>query len=340
MISQKELVAAFGSLGDYLTSYFEAPTSEEYGALNNAIDRAFHNNGWFTEKEVNAALAYWARELKSSNLEAWLGKYSFSKNQPKNVGLILAGNIPMVGFHDVLCVILSGHKACIKCSSSDEVLIPFLLDWMSNSTEGLKEHFSIERGLMKNYDAVIATGSNNSARHFEHYFKNVPSIIRRNRTSIAVLTGDESDVELENLMKDAFQYYGLGCRNVTKIYLPNSFDLNRIFKASMPFAYLSSNKKYFNNVTYHKTLMMMQQKAVLENDLILLVEDTSLFSPVGVLNYEYYNDIDELSSQIEMQLDDIQCVVGHKNIPFGEAQNPSLKEYADGIDTMKFLVTL
>lgn len=340
MISQKRLVSGFDGLGKHLKRFTKSPHEDEFNSLNEAIDNAFHKNGWFTRSEVEFALSYWAEALNESTLNEWLGHYTFITEKPKTVGLILAGNIPLVGFHDVLSTILSGHKAAIKCSSSDEVLIPYFLQWISETTEGFNQHYSIERGLMKNYDAVIATGSNNSARHFEHYFKDVPSIIRRNRTSVAVLTGHERDDELEGLMKDAFQYYGLGCRNVTKIYIPKSFDLNRIFKASMPFAYLSSNKKYFNNVTYHKTLMMMQQRAVLENDLILLVEDTSLFSPVGVLNYEYYDDTNELNSRMEMQLDDIQCVVGHKNIPFGEAQNPSLKEYADGVDTMKFLVKL
>jgi len=340
MIAQKRLVSGFDNLGKYLHRFIESPQEDAFNLLNEAIDNAFHKNGWFTRPEVEFALAYWAKELNKENLNEWLNHYTFNSENPKTVGLILAGNIPLVGFHDVLSTILSGNKAVIKCSSNDEILIPFLLQWISDNTEGFDKHFSVERGLMKGYDAVIATGSNNSARHFEHYFKNVPSIIRRNRTSVAVLTGDESEGELEALIRDVFQYYGLGCRNVTKIYIPKAFDLNRIFKASMPFAYLSSNKKYFNNVTYHKTLLMMQQKSILENDLILLVEDASLFSPVGVLNYEYYDDLTELNNQMEMQLDDIQCVVGHRNIPFGKAQSPSLKDYADGVDTMKFLVKL
>ncbi|HAQ69532.1 acyl-CoA reductase [Salibacteraceae bacterium] len=340
MISQKSLTSSFAALGEHIQSYLSHPEDDDFATLKSTVSNAFHKNGWFTQDEVEFALNYWAEELKEENLKLWLSAYNFDQIKSKEVGLILAGNIPMVGFHDVLSTILCGHKAILKCSSSDELLIPYFLDLMSNRTVGFSEHYRIEKGLLKNFDAVIATGSNNSARHFEHYFKEIPSIIRKNRTAISVLTGEESDDELYGLMKDAFQYYGLGCRNVTKIYLPRSFDLDRIFKASMPFAYLSSNKKYFNNVTYHKTLLMMQQKPVLENDLILLVEESSLFSPVGMLHYEFYDDINELNQQIERQLDDIQCVVGRKNIPFGTAQKPSLADYADGVDTMKFLVTL
>lgn len=340
MISQSRLITAFDGLGAYLTRFLNNKELAEFESMQNAIDLSFHKNGWFTHDEVEFALAYWANELTRENLEQWVKRYGKNPERPKIVGLVLAGNIPMVGFHDVLCTFLAGHRAVIKCSANDDILIPFLLHWMSGQTEGFEAHFRVEKGLMKTFDAVIATGSNNSARHFEHYFKGVPTIIRRNRTSVAVLTGDESDEELKGLIKDAFQYYGLGCRNVTKIYVPKSFDLDRIFSASMPFAYLSSNKKYFNNVIYHKTLMMMQQKAVLENDLILLVEDSSLFSPVGVLNYEYYDDVADLNSRMESQLDDIQCVVGNKNIPFGKAQHPSLHDYADGVDTMKFLLNL
>ena len=340
MISQKSLTSSFAALGEHIQSYLSHPEDDDFATLKSTVSNAFHKNGWFTQDEVEFALNYWAEELNEENLKLWLSTYNFDQIKSKEVGLILAGNIPMVGFHDVLSTILSGHKAILKCSSSDELLIPYFLDWMSNRTAGFSEHYRIEKGLLKNFDAVIATGSNNSARHFEHYFRDIPSIIRKNRTAISVLTGEESDDELYGLMKDAFQYYGLGCRNVTKIYLPRSFDLDRIFKASMHFAYLSCNKKYSNNVTYHKTLLMMQQKPVLENDLILLAEESSLFSPVGMLHYEFYHDINELNKQIERQLDDIQCVIGRKNIPFGTAQKPSLADYADGVDTMKFLVTL
>ena len=190
---------------------------------------------------------------------------------------------------------------------------------------------------MKNYDAILATGSNNSARHFNDYFGSVPNIIRKNRTGIAILNGDETDEELNGLMLDCLKYFGLGCRSVTKLYLPKGYDINKIFTASLPFAYLMDNKKYMNNYIYHKAVMVMEKKHVLENELILLLEEPSLFSPVSVLYYQFYETTAELNQIIELNLDEIQCVLGHKNRPFGSGQSPALSDYADGANTLEFL---
>ena len=282
-------------------------------------------------------LAYWATELNTENLNRWISDYEFDSKRPYRVGLILAGNIPMVGFHDVIATIISGNIAVIKCSSNDDILIPSLLNELKRIEPGIVEQIEIAVGILKNYDAILATGSNNSARHFNDYFGSVPNIIRKNRTGIAILNGDETDEELNGLMLDCLKYFGLGCRSVTKLYLPKGYDINKIFTASLPFAYLMDNKKYMNNYIYHKAVMVMEKKHVLENELILLLEEPSLFSPVSVLYYQFYETTAELNQIIELNLDEIQCVLGHKNRPFGSGQSPALSDYADGANTLEFL---
>jgi len=339
MVERGDLITSFGQLGNELRLAIQESQSDADHELNQVKQRAFVQNGWFTSNEVDHALQQWADLLHEDKITNWLSTYSSPKT-PLNVGLVLAGNIPLVGFHDVLCTILAGHKAHIKCSSTDSILLTYLLEKLVAIEPQIKEHFTIQDGFLKSWDAAIATGSSNSARYFNQYFGSKPSIIRKNRTSIAVLDGSESEEELAGLMEDAFRYFGLGCRNVTKLFVPINYDLNKIFKASIPFSYLLENKKYVNNYNYHKTLMMMNQETILENDLFVLAEKTDIFSPVSVLNYETYKTEEELTNKIEPILDDIQCVIGNKNLAFGEAQKPGLDDYADGIDTMDFLVNL
>lgn len=340
MLSPDQRLDVFVTLGSHIGAYLEKREHSDFPELEQAIEMAFHRNGWFTRREVEYALAYWAGALTRPRLEQWLDQYALGNNKPRRVGLVLAGNIPMVGFHDVLCTMLAGHTALIKCASGDDVLIPALLARASQINAGIRAHFALLTGKMSGIEAVIATGSNNSARYFEAYFGKYPHIIRKNRTGIAVLSGKEGDDEMEALMADSFRYYGLGCRNVTKLFLPAGFDLNKIFRASLSFAHLMENKKYANNYAYHKALLIMEKRNVLDNDLMLLAESASLFSPVSVLNYEYYVSTDELNNKIEAGLDQIQCVVGAGNRPFGTAQQPALDDYADGVDTMLFLSNL
>lgn len=337
MLNPQERIAALSELGAAIRLYLDDPEAETNRWLSEAVSQAFLRNGWFTRPEVTFALTYWADQLQPEPLENWAGTYDFDSSHPMNVGLIMAGNIPMVGFHDLVAVLLSGHRALIKCSSSDDVLIPALLARLLSLAPNMQEHFKLQPAKLHGFDAVLATGSNNSARYFHAYFGKVPHIIRKNRTGIAVLDGTESEDELHGLMEDAFRYFGLGCRNVTKLYLPKDYDVHRIFKASLPFTYLMDNKKYVNNYTYHKALMLMEKQPVLENDLILMVERKTLFSPVSVLHYEFFNDEQALSTEITNHLDDIQCVVGGQNRPFGSAQKPLLTDYADGANTLDFL---
>jgi hypothetical protein len=340
MTDRSQRIKALTRLGDWLKSVLNDTSHADREALDQVIQLAFHKNGWFTQSEVLHALHYWSEHLQSDTLEDWTKDYPPNPAEPKRVMLILAGNIPLVGMHDVVSTFISGHTALVKCSSSDAVLMPFLIKQLKTLHPDTSEALQIIDGIQKDFDAVMATGSNNSSRHFDSYFGHVPNIIRRNRTGIAILDGSETKAELINLMKDAFTYFGLGCRNVTKLYLPEGFDLDRIFEASMSVQHLIDNNKYVNNYTYHKAVMMLERQSFLENDLIVLRESSELFSPVSILHYEYYKNIADLNAHIEGNLDHIQCVLGKKHTPFGQAQLPGLKDYADGVDTLDFLVNL
>lgn len=340
MTELSQRIEALDGLAQWLSEVLNDPNHPDRANLDQQIELAFHKNGWFTRPEVEHALTYWSNHLKRNALEAWTNDYNIPTNHPKRVMLVLAGNIPMVGMHDVVSTFISGHQALIKCSASDAVLIPFLMNKLRQIDPSIADRIQVIKGIQKEFDAVLATGSNNSSRHFEEYFSRVPNVIRRNRTGVAILDGSESEEALDGLMKDAFTYYGLGCRNVTKLYLPEGFELDRIFEASLGFQHLMDNKKYADNYTYHKALMMLERQAFLENDLIVLREEPSLFSPVSILNYEYYGSSEELNAAIEGNLDDIQCVLGKEHTPLGMAQQPGLKDYADGVDTLDFLVNL
>jgi hypothetical protein len=252
----------------------------------------------------------------------------------------MAGNIPMVGFHDLLCVLISGHKALLKLSKDDNLLLPAVLKlWMKIYPEG-KDRVAFTDGVLKDFDAVIATGSTNTSRYFESYFSKYPHIIRKGRNSVAVLDGSESEEELTLLGKDIFDYFGMGCRNVTKLYLPADFDLNRFFQAIYGFADIVNHNKYANNYDYHKSLWLLNQDPILDNGFVLLKEDKKIASPIGALYYERYNDMNQVMQELAEKSEEIQCIVGKNQVPFGNSQCPMLHDYADGVDTMKFLQDL
>lgn len=296
-------------------------------------------NPWFTVDNQKFALQQWADLLTEAHLKNWLENYSISKIS-KRVGLILAGNIPLVGFHDVISVVLSNHIPVIKLSSKDKYLIPFLLNkWKSFSNDQVQFEF-VEK--LENFDAVIATGSNNTARYLEYYFKNHLSIIRKNRTSIAVLKGDETDEELQLLAKDIFQYFGLGCRNVTRIFIPQDFVIDRLFENFLAFQDIINHNKYANNYDYNRAVYLLNQEKFWDNNFVMLKEDDKLFSPLSVINFSRYSSLDDVNNFITENDENIQCVVAKdelnlNSISFGEAQNPGLDTYADNVDTMRFL---
>ena len=315
-------------------------TEDEFQNLKVAVNQAKIHNGWFEKSEVLRAFKAWGETLKEDSLTKWIARYQPIYTDSKRVAIIMAGNIPLVGFHDLISVYLSGHIAKIKLSSEDNKLIPALLGIWQLFDEKLSNVVQLAGPKMGEFDAVIATGSNNTARHFEQYFGGYPNIIRKNRTSIAILNGNESEEELKELATDIFAYFGLGCRNVTKLYLPNGFDLDKVFGGLFHWQDIVLNKKYGNNYDYHKAIFLLEGFDVLENGFILLKEDEGLNSPIGTLYYEYYEDESALRDKIEEMHENIQCVVGAKDIPFGKAQSPELWDYADGVDTMEFLTQL
>jgi len=313
--------------------------NEDDSDIELLLKRSEIENPWFTIDNQKFALQQWTDLLTEENIKNWLGNYSISKIS-KRVGLILAGNIPLVGFHDVMSVVLSNHIPVIKLSSKDKYMIPFLLKkWNEFSNENVAFEF-VEK--LENFDAVIATGSNNTARYLEYYFKNHLNIIRKNRTSVAVLKGDETHEELQLLAKDIFQYFGLGCRNVTRIFIPQDFVIDRLFESFIGFQDIINHNKYANNYDYNRAVYLLNQDKFWDNNFVMLKEDDKLFSPLSVINFSRYESLDDVKTFIAENEENIQCVVAKKElelnaIPFGEAQNPGLDTYADNVDTMKFL---
>lgn len=345
-------IAVFVQLGKLLGSFgenlpwpgYECGLNEgEYDEFNARIQVAKHYNGWFTEKSVRSALSAWGNSLTAEGLDEWLTPYraELETGLPaRSIGLILAGNIPMVGFHDMLTALLAGHHVKAKLSGQDDQLMTGVAVIIKALSPELGERIELVEAKLEGFDAVIATGSNNSARYFEAYFGKYPNVIRKNRTSVAILQGDEEEEELKKLADDIFLYFGLGCRNVSKLYLPKGYDLDRIFNALYNWKELIDHKKFANNYDYHKALFLMNQDAVLENGFVIMKEDAQLVSPVGTIYYEYYEDEADLRESLSNQVGQIQCLVSKKDTPFGSAQQPQLWDYADGVDTMRFLLDL
>jgi hypothetical protein len=319
-----------------LKNYLEANDTE----WQEVKAKASTYNGWFIPEFIALAIQNICTEfLSPEKLESWASHYHLDDNiKGKNIGLVMAGNIPLVGFHDFLCVFISGHNQTIKLSSKDDVLLKHLVQKMYSWQPGLQQHIAIA-DMLKGCDAYIATGSNNSARYFEQYFGKYPSIIRRNRTSVAILTGKESTEELDRLADDVHVYFGLGCRNVTKIFVPKAYYFVPLLKAFNKYSYFADHHKYKNNYDYQLSMALMNNIYYMTNESTLLIESDQVFSAISQLNYSFYDNADKLQSTLK-ENNDIQCIVGYDNTPFGAAQTPGLFDYADGVDTMQFLLTL
>lgn len=325
-----------------LLDEMESGDSETGNPLRNIVQQAYRNNPWFLPEHSLAALRHWVKLLEGRSLDAWISAYQLPDpeiDEKKKIGIIMAGNIPMVGFHDLLCVLVSGHQAVIKFSSDDNVIIPFLLEVLVKVAPLMSAHFKLEERFT-DIDAVIATGSNNSARYFEFYFGKYPHIIRKNRNSAAVLLGNETEEELIKLGEDIFSYFGLGCRNVSKLYVPAGYKFDSFFRVMERFGNLMQHNKYMNNFDYHNALFMLNNEVFLTNNFLLLREHPSLSTPVSVVHYEIYNSFEGLLMRIEEEKDVMQCVVGKDFLPFGTSQQPGLADYADGVDTMAFLMRI
>ncbi len=314
-------------------------TESELEEMIIIIKTQHHYNGWFTEDFTRKSLRNISSWLKEEDLTKWLSNYQFTNN-PKNVAVIMAGNIPLVGFHDFLCVLASGNNVICKLSSEDNKLLPILSKILMQIEPEFESRISFSDRNLKGFDAIIATGSNNSLLHFKQYFSKYPHLFRHNRTSIAVLSGEEIKDELTLLGTDILDYFGRGCRNVTHLVLPKGFELNRFFEAIVEQGDVINNKKYGNNYDYNKAIHLMNQAIFLDNIFLLLKESKDLFSPLAMVYYHFYESESEVSNYIEEHKNHIQCIVGKNYIPFGKAQCPSLSDYADDVDTMKWLNSL
>ncbi len=333
----KEYVNAFDLLGKHLQNKEE---------IKEILEKAYHHNTWFNLEESSTALQAWAELLEKNKIENWLSLYQIPTQEAKRVGLILAGNIPLVGFHDICAVLLTGHIACIKLSSQDNILIPYLLNKLIEFEPNLANKIEYAERL-NHVDAVIATGSNNTARYFEYYFSKKPNIIRKNRNSVAILTGTETTADFIKLGEDIFRYYGQGCRNVSKLYVPRDYNFSPLLDALQVFEYVGDQSKYFNNYNYYKSIYLVNREHHLDNGFLLLKENTSMQAPLSVLYFEYYDEVEKLNATLETLAQDIQCIVGNTLYPFnnqvvsfGKSQAPGWEDYADGVDTVEFLVGL
>lgn len=332
-----ERIHAFATLGEALQ---HLPKTE----LDALASRAHQENGWFTPSSIARALEGLKMLLEPVRLNQWVNSYPITSSQPKTVGVAMAGNIPFVGFHDLLCVLMAGHRLVYKPSSKDTVLLDFIRKKLVAIEPRFADHISTSERL-NGVDAVIATGSDNTSRYFEYYFRNIPHIIRKNRVSCAVLQGDEPAEEIQKLGEDIFTYYGLGCRNVSCVYIPQELDRIEFLNRLASFSTVMDNHKYTNNYTYQKSLLMLNQEPFFDNGFLLLRESNSLISPVAVLHYQVYRDLDDLRQRIRSSRESLQVVVSARgwfegSLPFGTAQNPLVDDYADGVDTLKFLVNL
>lgn len=344
-MKRKNEISGFAQLGKLMTAlgneepwagFTIGATEIEYQKLQGIIGKQFVLNGWFTKENVLQSLKALGNQLTEENLLCWTANYSYSSS-PKKIGVIMAGNIPLVGFHDFLCVLLSGNIAVTKLSSDDNTLLPALAEQLIQYAPTLKESIQFSFGKLGEINAIIATGSDNSTKYFEQYFGHYPHLFRKNRTSIAVLTGNETKEELIALGKDIFSYFGLGCRNVSHLLIPNGFDLNRFFEAIVDYHPIVNHHKYANNYDYNKAVYLLNLMELLDNNFMLLRESEELFSPLSMVHYQYYTTKDEVETYLSTNKENIQATVGHQFIPFGEAQAPKLDDYADGVDVMKWL---
>ena len=313
---------------------------DEYQNFDGLVKSVHIHNGWFKEAEVRKALSGISNWLTLKQLENWESNYPIKEDSSKRIAIIMAGNIPLVGFHDFISVFLSGNKALVKMSSEDRHLFPAILKLMSLFDERIWNEVELHDEKLADFDAVIATGSDNSSRYFESYFGKYPNIIRKNRTSLALLTGNETKKDLHSLGHDIFDFYGLGCRNISQMWIPENFDLNVFFEGIYDYHPIINHNKYANNYDYNKAVFLMNEQVLLDNGFLLLKEDDALHSPLAVLHYQRYKSIEQFKRFVSSHTEQIQCIVGEGYLPFGSAQTPSIDDYADGVDTMKFLTSL
>lgn len=349
----QQRINAFAILGDFLGQFAaEMPVKNPgipendrfYSGMLEIMESSHAHNAWFTPDNLRYAFRSWSQALSEANLKKWVSNYSIKDHDPKTIGIVMAGNVPLVGFHDFLSVLITGNKVHAKLSSNDKYLLPFLAEYLQVIAPDLKGFISFTEGPFKGFDAVIATGSNNTARYFEYYFEKYPHIIRKNRNAVAVLNGKESKAELKGLANDIFRYFGLGCRNVSKLFVPEGYNFDAFFNAVYEWKEVIQHNKYINNYDYNKAIYLMSNAELLDNEFLLLKKDFAISSPISVVFYETYSSLPQLEKNLETNAEAIQCIVangGIKNeVGFGKAQIPELWDYADGIDTVAFLLKI
>jgi hypothetical protein len=333
----EQRIGAFSALGEVLAGLPEDKL--EHWSKQSQLE-----NAWFTPKSVQLAIRNLATMLKRDQLTKWTNRYDLTNiRSSKKIAVIMAGNIPLVGFHDFLSVLISGHALIMKTSSKDSALFRQIISALKTIEPVFSDYIHIEEERIKGFDAVIATGSDNSARYFDYYFGKYPHIIRKNRSSCAVLTGKESDEDIQLLGEDIFSYFGLGCRNVSKIYVPEKFDLTQLGDNWQSFSNVIHHHKYHNNYDYQKAILLVNQQSHLDTGFLLLCESEKLVSPISVLHYEYYRNEDDVINRLLSNQDKLQCVVGSEpfcTVAFGQSQSPNVWDYADNVDTLSFLSTL
>jgi hypothetical protein len=335
-----ERIKTFSELGKILRDSLAGKETKYAPALISLIDTQYQKNHWFTPDNVRMAVKAVADELTFENLTRWTSSYPELNKvlKPVTVGVVMAGNIPLVGFHDFLSVLITNNNIIAKTSSKDSDLIAIISGILCDINPGCREKIKFSEDTISGFDIVIATGSDNSSRYFEYYFGKYPGIIRKNRKSAAIIEGNESDDELRLLGSDVFTYFGLGCRNVSKLFVPPGYDFTRLINAWDLYSKVINHTGYANNYDFSKAVYLVNREKFTDAGFVLLKENQGLSSPVAVLYYEYYSSLDE-AAKIALNLKEkIQCICGKDHVPFGKAQAPSLWDYADGIDTLEFLL--
>ena len=349
----EQRINAFVKLGEFLGQFItEIPKKQDniehnnlfFDGLLHQLKLASEHNGWFTKENLHYSITGWHNSLTISNITYWLDKYNFNNIGSKNIAIIMAGNIPLVGFHDFLTVLISGHHVVVKQSSNDKQLLPYLAKYLEYVEPGFKGRITFTEDKLTEFDGVIATGSSNTARYFEYYFKDKPAIIRKNRNSVAVLTGSETESQLSALSEDIFRYYGLGCRNVSKLFVPKDYNFDMFFNAMYSWNPIINQAKYANNYDYNKAVYLMSEFDMLENGFLMIKEDKSYASPIATVFYEHYDSIESIKHKLEEDKENIQCIVSNgiidSEVTFGETQKPQLWNYADDVDTIDFLLKI
>ena len=330
---REKAIAAVARTGEMFRS---APDNELF---SRAMGEAGQKNTWFTRDNVLYAARQWGKALTAPNIARWIGKYPLA-SQKKDVLLVLAGNIPLVGLHDILCAYLSGHRTTVKPSKDDTALIAFVTDFLQKAEPSLSDNLRISHDIVRQgVDAVVATGSDNTERYFEYYFRDIPALLRHSRYSIGVVGKNTTDEDLSRLADDMMLYFGMGCRSVSKIFIPEDFNLERLSRVLQKYAGVMDHTKYRNNYDYRRAMFAMAgTEGIHDTGLLLLAPQEILAAPLGVAGYERYSDMEDIHRYIEEHHDELQCITGEGYLPFGDAQSPSLEDHADGKDTMEFLL--